>query len=376
MIAKSAKQVKMNLFLVVILMTFLILPSQSGGQPRCTTSWRPEHPKTSCDDLFYSGLAQSLEQSLHATSKKNNGPYNLCDQEVSNETLRQSYQNLLQFLSAGHSAQDISEYIDNNFTFCTPKTVLVTGYYEPIVPASLRQSEEFPVPLYSAPAKPEDAPHKSFMATRADIENNLLLQGHELVYVKNLFTAFTIHVQGSALLTFADGTMRQVHYQTDNRRQYSSIGRILIDTGKVKKEEMSMQAIKAYTENHPQETRALLQHNERFIYFSMGDPIIDPKFPHGSLGVPLTPERSVALDPARYPPGILLYLQATLPVPALHQTTTFHRRQFGRFTVHQDSGNAIRGEQRLDLFMGRGEDAETLASEMQEDGCLRILLPK
>jgi membrane-bound lytic murein transglycosylase A len=379
MFVKTGEKVKRILMSIAVIIAFSLLTTQDSAGSQCGESSQPGDVQTCYDDLGYDKLAEGLARSIHALGKNRSPVFQLCGQSVNTSRLRPHYSRLLEYLEHGHSSEEISTYINNNFRFCRPNPVLITGYYEPIVKASLLQTREFPVPLYSVPLDMlADIPPK-FKASRADIENSDLLQGYEVAYVSTLFTAFTIHVQGSGLLTFNDGTLRQIHYQTNNGREYSSVGRVLIDQNKIKRQDMSMQAIKAYTLAHPDQTRSLLQNNERFIYFTLGKPVTSPESPSGSLGVPLTPQRSVALDPQLYPPGILLYIQGTLPVPISARNTKqvrFHRREFSRFTVNQDSGGAIKGYQRVDLFMGRGDMAETLAGEMQERGCLQILLPK
>lgn len=379
MFVKTGEKVNRILMSIAGIIAFSLFATQDSAGSQCGESSQPGNRQPCYDDLGYDKLAEGLQQSIHALGKNRPPVFQLCGQSVNTSLLRHHYSRLLEYLEHGHSSEEISTYINDNFRFCRPTPLLITGYYEPIVKASLLQTREFPVPLYSVPlAMLEDMPPQ-FKASRAAIESSDLLQGYEIAYVSTLFTAFTIHVQGSALLTFNDGTLRQIHYQTNNGKEYSSVGRVLIDQNKIKQQDMSMQAIKAYTLAHPEQTRSLLQTNERFIYFTLGKPVTNPESPSGSLGVPLTPQRSVALDPQLYPPGILLYIQGTLPVPLSARNTKqarFHRREFSRFTVNQDSGGAIKGYQRVDLFMGRGDMAETLAGEMQERGCLQILLPK
>ena len=349
---------------------------QALENPKCAQAWQPTHSRTCCDDLFYKGLAEVLNRNIQTLQKTATKSLQLCGQTISTRSLLDSYHNLQTYISH-HSTREISTYINKNFNFCSPNPVLITGYYEPIIEASLTKTNQFPVPLYTS--SPKGNTHQNFQASRKTIETTTILKGHEIVYVADIFTAFLVHIQGSALLTFNDGSLRQVHYQRDNGRPYTSIGRILIDRGAIKREDMSMQAIKYYIQNNPKDIASLLQMNERFIYFTLSDPVTNPPSPSGSFNIPLTPKRSIALDSKIYPQGILLYLQGTLPViiPTTNpQKQQFHRRRFNRFMLNQDSGKAITGQQRVDLFMGKGKIAATMASEMQEDGCLRILLPK
>lgn len=372
MFAKTATQVNLFRIICLCLLVLTCANSQAADQ-ECSEDWHPTSRRTSSDDLFYTDLAHVLDSNIHALAQRKSPYIQVCGKGLSTSALVAHYTNLKEYISH-HSPLEIAKYIDSHFTFCRPSHILLTGYYEPMVPASLVRTTKFPHPLYTAP---QDADRRH--ASRKTIETTNLLKNEELVYVADPFTAFTIHIQGSALLILADGSTRQIHYQADNGRPYTSIGRILIDQGLIPPEAMSMQAIKRYILDHPRPAITLMHTNERFIYFSLKSPTPTPTFPSGSFNIPLTPERSIALDPTIYPQGLLLYLQGTLPVPIKGSPSTipqFHRREFSRFTLNQDSGNAIQGSTRVDLFMGRGQWAEAMAGEMQERGCLRVLLPK
>jgi membrane-bound lytic murein transglycosylase A len=374
MFPKTTRQVNLLINIALLLLPITIFQSQAMAGT-CTDSWRPDSPRTSCDDLFYKDLATSLEQNITTLGRTAPESIKICQQNYSRTAIIEAYSALRDYI-AHHTPIETSRYIDRHFNLCAKAPVLITGYYEPQVKASLQKTAAFPVPLYTAP--PTDRP-VIFNSPRKLIETTDILSEYELVYVRDLFTAFTIHIQGSALLTFADGSMRKLRYKSSNGLPYTSVGRILIDRGLVTREDMSMQAIKLYTENHPEQTAELLHTNARFIYFSLSKPTHSPASPPGSFNVPLTPERSIALDPSLYPQGLLFHLQGTLPVPVQEQNGTtprFHRRAFSRFMLNQDSGSAIKGHRRVDIFMGRGTFAEIMAGEMQEQGCLRVLLPK
>lgn len=374
MFAKTAQQVN-PLMTIAFALLILTCVYSSALAEECSESWQPDNPRTCCDDLFYTNLATSLGVNTKALEKTAPQQIRICNQTFSTQAITQAYTQLQAYIPS-HTEAEISNYIGTNFNFCSANPVLITGYYEPTVAARLKPTPQFPIPLYTAPRTNRP---KKFNASRKAIETTDILQGFELAYVRDLFTAFTIHVQGSAQLTFADGSQRQLHYQSSNGRPYTSVGRVLIDRKLIPREQMSMQAIKKYTQDHPQKTAELLHNNERFIYFSLDEPTSEPMPPSGSFNIPLTPHRSIALDPKIYPPGLLLHLQGTLPVVTSDQQgrpSLFHRRDFSRFMLNQDSGSAIKGERRVDLFMGRGETAEIIAGEMAERGCLRVLLPK
>lgn len=374
MVVKTTKQVKLLMGVSILIFLLTCLSRQTWAE-ECQEQWQPSNPRTCCDDLFYENLAESLSANLKRLKNTASKQLKVCEKTILTPSLIQAYDKLQVYI-VGHTDSEISTYIANNFTFCAPNPVLITGYYEPTMPASLSKTKQFNTPLYTMP---QDQRLQRFTSSRKTIETSDILKDDELVYLKDPFTAFTIHVQGSALLSFADGSKRQVHYQGSNGYPYTSVGRVLIDQNIIRREEMSMQAIKKYTETHPEKTTKLLQNNERFIYFTMDEPKHEPEFPSGSFNIPLTPNRSIALDPKLYPQGLLFHLQGTLPVATAQkhkERSRLHRREFSRFMLNQDSGSAIKGRRRVDLFMGRGKIAEMMAGEMQENGCLRVLLPK
>ncbi len=374
MVVKTTRHVGLLTGVNLLLLLLTCLAQQTVAE-ECQDPWQPDNPRTCCDDLFYENLAGSLATNIKRLQSTAAKQLKVCGQTILTPALIQAY-NGLQVYIPTHTDSEISTYINNNFTFCTPTPVLITGYYEPTVPASLSKTKQFPTPLYTMP---QGRRLQRFKSSRKTIETSNILQGDELVFLEDPFTAFTIHIQGSAILTFADGSKRQIHYQGSNGHPYTSVGRVLIDQNIIRREEMSMQAIKDYTETNPKKTAELLQNNARFIYFTMDKPNHEPESPTGSFNIPLTPNRSIALDPDLYPQGLLFHLQGTLPVTTLKQhkeRAPFHRREFSRFMLNQDSGSAIKGRSRVDLFMGRGRIAEIMAGEMQENGCLRVLLPK
>jgi len=260
--------------------------------------------------------------------------------------------------------------------------LLVTGYYRPLYEGRLTRSPPYIHPLYAVPS--DLARKKSpgtntveigrlagahFLPywTRKEIETQGKAQGRELVYLRDPFQAFLVHVQGSALIRLGDGSVRTIHYAMKNGHPYRSIGRYLVKTGRIPAAGADLAAIRSYLRQHPDQITEILHHNPSFIFFSwQKDNAV-----MGSLNRALTPGRSVAADHRWLPAGGLAFLR-TRPTrrpgrsdPALH-----------RFVLIQDSGSAIRGPERLDLYLGTGDEAGAAAGRMKDSGQLVFPLLK
>jgi membrane-bound lytic murein transglycosylase A len=224
-------------------------------------------------------------------------------------------------------------------------SALLTGYYRPVVPARRSKDEGFRYPLYRLP---EPALRGR---SRAEIDRGAL-DGRvsALAWLADPIEAFFIHVQGSAVLDLPDGRMA-VGYAGSNGRPYTSIGALLVGDGRMRREDVTMESLKTYLRERPSERDAILRANERYVYFQQV-----PDAAVGSLGVPLTDGRSVAADPAVYPPGTLLFLDA----PAGAAVSS-------RLVFVQDRGTAIVGPGRLDLYVGTGESAAKVAGPLKQN---------
>jgi membrane-bound lytic murein transglycosylase A len=248
--------------------------------------------------------------------------------------------------------------------------VLVTGYHEPVVAASERRSAAYPVPILGvredlASGRWRDRRYP----TRAEIEAGRLGGvARPLAWAREPADVFVMEVEGSATLRFPDGREIRVGPAATNGRPYRSIGRLLIDEGRLTEESVSMHAIRAWLAANPAHRDRVLRHNEAVVFFRRLD---GP--PLGSLGVPITPGRSVAVDMRVFPPGALGFVRTERPRwvgarPAWVPVS--------RFVLNQDAGGAVRGAGRVDVFWGRGADAELAASEMKQLGEYYVLAPR
>lgn len=247
---------------------------------------------------------------------------------------------------------------------------LLTGYYYPELNASRLPSADFPVPLYQPP---RDLAARKPWFSRQEIETlpqaQAALQGRAIAYVANAVDALVVQIQGSGRLRVQepDGSVRLVHlgFAGTNEHPYRSIGRWLLDQGLVK--DASWPGIKAWLNLNPQREQELLWTNPRVVFFresvlSEADVHLGPT---GAQGVPLTPGRSIAVDPGSIPYGAPVWMASQGP-----------QTQFRRLVLAQDTGSAIRGAVRADFFTGWGTQASELAGRLNQPLQLWVLWPK
>ncbi len=265
---------------------------------------------------------------------------------------------------------------------------LVTGYYEPLLRGARKRSGVYQTPLYRAP---EDLvsvdlagvyPDLKSMRlrgrlvankvipywTRAELMQSDLLTGKEILWVDDAIDAFFLQVQGSGRVQLADSKeIVRVAYAEQNGHPYKSIGRYLVDRGEMTLEQASAQSIKAWYAANPARQQELLNANPSYVFFreeKLADPNRGPK---GSLGVPLTAQRSIAIDAQFLPLGVPVFLATTQPGSDI---------TLQRLMLAQDTGGAIRNAVRADFFWGFGSAAGELAGKMKQRGMMWVLLPK
>jgi len=265
-------------------------------------------------------------------------------------------------------------------------TGLITGYYEPVLKGSRKKSAKYPYPLYRQPSDlitvdlSEVYPELKYKrvrgklvgnkimpySTRAEIEADPSpLTGNEIVWVDDIIDVFFLQIQGSGLVQLDDGTQAHVGYADQNGHAYNSIGRILIDRGELTLDQASMQGIKDWARNHLDQLRELLNSNPSYVFFRELPAGLSG--PLGALGVPLSAERSVAIDPKFIPLGAPIFLSTTQPNSS---------KALKRLMIAQDTGGAIKGGVRADFFWGAGDDAGAKAGAMKQSGKIWVFLPK
>ena len=247
-----------------------------------------------------------------------------------------------------------------------------TGYYEPEIIGSLVKTDEFNVPLYGVPAKVAGKKSKVFSQfDRVDIEKGALAgKGLEICWVKSPVDAFFAQIQGSTRVKLDDGQLLRLNYIASNGKPYTPVGRILIDNGVFTPQEMSMDKIRDYMDANPEEGKALREKNRSYVFFAKTT--LQPHDePLGAQGIPVTPGRSIAVDPKIHVYGTPIWIDAQFPLKSDAPEDTFQR-----LMVAQDTGSAIRGPARADIYFGRGPDIPSIAGRIKQFGKFVMLVPK
>ena len=268
---------------------------------------------------------------------------------------------------------------------------MITGYYEPKLYGNRTKTERFKYPLYAVPddlltidlgeAYPQlkglrlrgrlqgkrVLPYYSSgeIYSKTDATGANALKARELFWVDNEIELSFLHIQGSGRIELPDGTLVKVGYADQNGYPYVSLGKKLVEAGELKLEEASMQGIKNWAEKNPDKLPALLAQNPSYVFFRESPESLTS--PLGALGVPLTDEYSLAVDPHTIPLGAPVFLSTTYPNDSA---------PLNRLMLAQDTGGAIRGAVRADFFWGFGENAATQAGKMKQKGRMWVLFPK
>jgi len=269
---------------------------------------------------------------------------------------------------------------------------LLTGYYEPELQGSLTLDANHRVPVLKRPDDLVDVVPATERAkanaegrlasmrktatglepyfTRAEITAGALAgRGLELLYLRDPVDAYLMHVQGSASIRLTDGRLVRIGYAGKNGYPYTSAGSVLIRSGAIKREHLTMQSMRSWLRAHPVEATAVLNENKSYIFFELKPEAEGKSGPVGGQGTPLTPRRSLAVDPSFY----------TLGAPVFVASDTLHDdndQVFRHLMIAQDVGSAIHGPERGDIFWGTGTAAEAFAGRTKDRGHIYALLPR
>ncbi|WJR78426.1 MltA domain-containing protein [Bradyrhizobium sp. NP1] len=268
----------------------------------------------------------------------------------------------------------------------------VTGYYEPVLEGSRTQSDVFNVPVYRRPSNlfvrgyaqdAPDLPNKGPVYRkigrrklvpyydRAEIEDGAIAgRGLEICWLKDPTDLLFAQIQGSARIHLQDGTTLRINYDAHNGYPYTAVGRVLIDRGIIPKEEMSMQRIRAWMEQNPDGAKDLRRQNRAYVFFRIV-PLADKDEAVGAQGVPLTPGRSIAVDKSLHVYGTPFFIAGDLPIESERSKTPFQR-----LMIAQDTGSAITGPARADLYFGAGADAGKVSGRLRHTMRFVMLVPK
>ena len=366
----------------------LLLPlTDSRAEPILTLLSVDQIPPL-VDDLDRSSLKTVLQQSLAALGQRPGSQvFSFGRKQVSVGRVRNS---LSAFLALLDRPGDLALEVRREFDLYRATTpVLFTAYHEPELQGSFIRTERYRYPLYRRPTDLVKVDGSQFTTqrfpqdvygrvangglvpyfSRAQIDGQRMLapQHKELVWLDDPVERFFLHIQGSGKIRLPDGAWFRVGYAASNGWPYRSVGKMLLSQGKLQPGEASAQGIRRYLRRHPAEQDRILFHNRRYIFFR-----VVSAGPLGSLGVPLTPGRSIAVDPNWYPPGAVGFIRASRP--RLQENGQVSWQPFSRFVALQDRGAAITGPGRADIYWGSGPQPE--AGLMAQRGELYIFLKK
>ena len=349
------------------------------------------------DDLFLDnleyGIGKSLEYLRRVPAERS---FTFGEDTYSALHLTRSLESMREFVQQRPDPAAVNEFITRHYrvyqSIGGPQSgqVLFTGYYEPHLKGSLRPDARYRYPVY---ARPLDlmvidlspfskelkgkrivgrlqgntiVPYPDRQAIEAD--DDFFRQAPPIAWVDDRIDLFFLQIQGSGRIYLTNGDFIRVHYHGSNGRPYRSIGRLLIDQGKIPAEEMSMQRLRQYLIDHPETIDAVFNHNPSYVFFKT-----ETSGPIGAIGVDLTPGRSVAVDRRVFPMAAPAFLQTQIPV--VDGNGRIDRwMDFSAFALNQDTGGAIRGPGRVDVFWGNGPYAQIAAGHMQHRGSFYLLV--
>lgn len=351
------------------------------------------------DDMLFDGLERSIDLSISYLKKIPSGrTFKFGPDTYTADHLSRSLEYFLSYIKTQPSKKELKKFIRSNYLVYKSVgrnqkgEVLFTGYYEPFLQGRTEKNHEFRYPVWSLPGDMIHIDLGLFSSKfegekiigrlkdqsvipyhdRQEIEQGGALEGKAapLAWVKDPVALFFLHIQGSGRIFLNNGKVINVHYHGTNGRPYRSIGKLLIQRANIDPSEMSMQKIREYLAKHPKEIDPVLNHNPSYVFFKT-----EEEGPLGCLNVKLTPGRSIALDRRIFPLPALAFIKTQKPL--VNGTSAIAEWiDFSRFVVTQDTGGAIRGPGRSDLYWGNGDYAEIAAGHMKHTGELYLLVLK
>jgi membrane-bound lytic murein transglycosylase A len=414
-------------FIFILLVAFISGCGPSGFKgPKDTPlnpliKLSPGHYPKFLDSLGFEGLNRSIEESLiYFKRVPLSRKYTYGKEIFDAGHMIRSMEIFQAFLAENPTSDQLNAVIKNHFLVYKSVgndkgEVLFTGYYEPTYKGSLEQDETYIYPVYSKPLdllqidlslfSDKYKGHKRLTArvnpstrrvvpyySRKEINrlSDFVERAVPVVWLENRVDRFFLEIQGSGRVELKQGGMRNVHYAASNGNAYRSVGRYLINKNEIAKEDMSMQAIRQWLEKNPNRMDEVLNHNGSFVFFKAGE-----GGPFGSINVQVTPLRSIATDLGIFPRGALCFAEAALPDPKKIESQKKGDKgqsdngqsyqdksdqdkwdKVSIFVLNQDTGGAIRGPARGDLFCGNGDYAEFTAGHMNTYGQLYFLVLK
>jgi len=404
MIRNKKKPDPLFLCFLAAVAAFFCLSGCAGRASRKTWETLPplvrlhasEYPRFS-DDMSCEGIAEGIRESLDYLSRlPRDKMFTFGEDRFDVGLMTASLSRFVDFIRTRPSPEDLNRHLASHYRVYQSKglnpekEVLFTGYYEPTLKGSPVKTAEFPYPVHSLPDDLLTIDLSLFLKNgeknkivgklsgktvipypeREKILDDPLFDAlaPPLAWVDDPIALFFLHVQGSGRIVFPDGGKIRVHYQGTNGKPYRSVGKYLIDQGIIAKSDMSMQAITGYLKSHPMEIPRVLNYNPSYVFFEKVD-----KGPLGCIETQLVPGRSIALDRKIFPIAGIAFIEAWKPdVDKMGNISGWH--PFSRFVLNQDTGGAIKGPGRADIFWGGGPYAELAAGHLKHPGKMYFLI--
>jgi membrane-bound lytic murein transglycosylase A len=351
------------------------------------------------DDMDITSLSLAAERSLEYLNRLSaDTVFNYGPDTFTAEHIKKSLKTFLDIIKQNPDAKQLNKELKRKFFlykaagFNGSKQVLFTGYFEPILNGNLERDSIHRYPIYKKPDDLINIDLGLFKAkysgqrivaringrevvpyyTKKDITHGNALEGKnlEIAWLEDPLDVAILQIQGSGIIKLPDGETIRVGYHASNGHPYKSIGRYMIDKGYIEAADMSLQAIRSYLKRHPGVKDDVLHYNPSYVFFRLTD-----EGPLSNIAVPLTPGRSLALDNILFPKGALTYIRCQKPIIGKDGDIAGWA-PFSRFFLNQDTGGAIKGAGRADIFWGNSRYAELAAGHLKHKGEMYFLVQK
>jgi membrane-bound lytic murein transglycosylase A len=353
------------------------------------------------DDLDARSFSRASRASIDYLRKRENEFYRLGDLQIGKQRLIDTLERLDQILAGNPGEKDLNALLREEFELfqihrsTEVRSAHYSSYYQPVLQAGKKQTAQFAYPIYKAPPDMISADLKEFgkqegtiigrintegrfvpYFDRRDIDVRDALKGKnlEIAWLRSSFDRLNLHIQGSGLLRFTDGTEAMAQFSATNALPYKSVGMTVVGSGAMTREEITSESLQKYLKDHPEGEAWLISQNPRYTFFSLR-PLENEEEPPGSIGRPLTAGRSIAIDPKYTPLGFAAYVSLPM-IQAGKNGGWLGKYPASRFVHCQDTGGAIKGPARIDLYMGHGDQAKATAHNVWEKGDFYVILKK
>jgi membrane-bound lytic murein transglycosylase A len=404
---KTLYLVMVLLFVLIVVVYFIFFSPRKPVEWTAERALRPVAAPVVSDGREVEALVRAIDNSLRyfekietgAEAQQQSAMIFFGEEQVPVFRIKESLLDFKAKLSEDGLSERFFHYVRQNYRFyrSAVKDVLFTGYFEADLRGSLTPTPVYRYPLYRTPGDLYRLDLASFSFfqeyrglprllrgrlvedrtmvpyyTREEIDygGKLTGRGLEIVWIDNPIDVFFLHIQGSGIVELDGGGTLRVNYDESNGHPYFAIGRLLVEREVLSLEQASMQSIRGYLEAHPEEVKEILITNPSYVFFREVK-----EGPMGSLGVPVTPFRSIATDRYLFPRGALCYIETQLPVFD-EQEQVVGWQAYSGFVLNQDTGGAIRGPGRVDLFSGYGKDSRLIAGHLKQTGTFYFLIKK